>query len=224
MTIIEERVAQPITLAKGAHSSSDGEMCLLEAAAWIAGEPWSDHPACVCPVIATFGRTWNDNLNDDDRNRLLAPYVTKIVGTRSTPEVESIRSYMAADWLVRTSTPAWLRRAGLDDHAMALESLPELTTEELCEAALPIINAAESAARSAAESAARSAAESATWSAARSAARSAAWSAARSAARSAAESAAESATRSAAWSALSETAAELQLSACELLDRMIEAK
>jgi hypothetical protein len=49
MTIIEERAAQLPTLKYGAHSPDSGEMCLLEAAAWVAGEPWSDHPGVRMP-------------------------------------------------------------------------------------------------------------------------------------------------------------------------------
>ena len=47
-----ERLARlaDVPLKKGAHSSPDAGMCALEAAAWIAGEPHSDHPECVCPV------------------------------------------------------------------------------------------------------------------------------------------------------------------------------
>jgi len=35
---------------------------------------------------------------------------------------------MAADWLVRANTPAWLRLAGLSVHADALSALPEITS------------------------------------------------------------------------------------------------
>lgn len=45
-----------LTLHAGRHSPGD-EMCVMEAVAYIAGEPWSDHPECACPVIATFLRT-----------------------------------------------------------------------------------------------------------------------------------------------------------------------
>ncbi len=51
-----------ITLKSGSHEPDSGEMCLLEAVAYIADEPWSDHPKCVCPVLAAFGRSWNDGL------------------------------------------------------------------------------------------------------------------------------------------------------------------
>lgn len=43
-----------VTLAHGKHGSPEGGLCLLEAVAYVAGEPHSDHPACVSPVIAAF--------------------------------------------------------------------------------------------------------------------------------------------------------------------------
>lgn len=56
----------PLTLLKGKHDRGQG-MCAMEAAAYLAGEPHSDHPKCVSPVIATFLRNWNDGLPDDQR-------------------------------------------------------------------------------------------------------------------------------------------------------------
>ena len=72
----------------------------------------------VHPVIASFLRPWNDNLqSDDDRTRLLLPLVPRIIGTKGSPALEARRSLMAADWLVRAHTPALLRLAGLRDQA-----------------------------------------------------------------------------------------------------------
>src|SRR6478735_8788911 len=155
MTIIEERLEAIPSLKSGAHSGPDDGMCLLEAVAWVAGEPWSDHPQCVDPVLASFGRAWNDSLSDADRTRLLAPFVPRLVGTRSTPEVQDRRAFMAADWAVRVFTPAWLRLAGLDEHATALSVLNELSSVESCRNAMDTIRAA---ARAAAWDAARAAA------------------------------------------------------------------
>src|SRR5688572_3642961 len=94
-----------IVLKHGAHQP-DGEMCLLEAVAYVAGEPWSDHPECVSEVLGTFGRAWNDALPDDaTRTRLLGPFITRLVGTRASADVEERRAWMALDWLVRTFTP-----------------------------------------------------------------------------------------------------------------------
>ena len=128
MTIIHPEALDGIVLKHGSHRTPDAGMCLLEAVAYIAGEPHSDHPDCVCPVLAAFGRAWNDALDDEARNRILKPFLPRLVGTRSTPEVQDRRAFMAADWAVRTFTPAWLRKAGLHEDAAALEALPELSS------------------------------------------------------------------------------------------------
>lgn len=36
---------EELTLDSGSHQPGDGQMCVMEAAAFMAGEPWSDHPA-----------------------------------------------------------------------------------------------------------------------------------------------------------------------------------
>ena len=114
-------------LSGGAHDEASGQMCAMEAVAYITGEPWSYHPQCACPVITAFMVSWNDSLNSEDRNRLVLPLITKTVGTRSTQEVEQRRAIMATDWLIRVHTPAWLRLAGLKDQANVLAGLPEIT-------------------------------------------------------------------------------------------------
>ena len=60
----QDRLASVTVLSAGAHSAPNGEFmaCVMEAAAFVAGEPWSDHPECTCPVIAAFMRGWNDGL------------------------------------------------------------------------------------------------------------------------------------------------------------------
>ena len=131
-----------IELAKGSHSKSDGEMCLLEAVAYIAGEPWTDRPQCVDPVLGAFGRAWNDALPDDKRTELLRPFIPRLIGTRSTPDIQDARAFMAADWAVRTYTPVWLRAAGIEEEAAELAALPALSSTELCKAAMPIIEKA----------------------------------------------------------------------------------
>lgn len=135
-----------IRLAFGGHASREEGMCLLEAVAYVAGEPHTDHPQCVCPVLASFGRAWNDALDDEDRNRLLRPFIRRLIGTRSTPEVEQRRAYMAADWTARLAAPVWLRAAGLVDEAGALEALPPLDSAEACRNAGPTLRRAREAA------------------------------------------------------------------------------
>jgi hypothetical protein len=246
LAIDESRLAQITELADGAHEPpEDGGVvaCAMEAAAYIAGEPWSDHPECVCPVIAAFMRSWNDALPDTDRTALLLPLIPKTIGTRGSTALANRRATMAADWLVRVHTSAWLRLAGLDAQADALASLPEITDfaktpglmttlEAVRKDAAAAREAAWSAAGAAAWDAARAAAWSADWDAAGAAAREAAWSAAgdadwdadwdaaRAAAGADARDAAWSAARAAAGEKLPATTKELQANAVLLVERM----
>ncbi len=183
-----------LTLDDGAHhDATPGQWCLMEATAYLAGEPWSDHPACVSPVLGAYGRGLNDAW-DDVQRQLLVPFIPRLLGTADDGQDEA-RSYLALDWLLRTYTPAWLDLAGHMAEAAALREHRRIVDM----AEVRSIEPAAQAAQAAAWRAAWSAAESAAWSAAGSAARSAAGRAARSAAESAARLAASSAASSAAW-------------------------
>ena len=218
-----------LTLGSGAHrDATPGQWCLMEATAYLAGEPWSDHPACVSPVLSVYGRGLNDAWDDVQRQKLI-PFIPRLLGTADDGQDEA-RSYLALDWLLRTYAPAWLDLAGHMAEAAALREHRRIVDMAAVRSIEPAAQAAQ-AARSAAESAAAwSSAESAASSAASSAARSAAGPAAGRAAGSAAESAAWSAAWLAAWraawsaasSALTPTVEALQASALDLLDAMID--
>ena len=49
-----------VTLNHGQHDDPADGHCLLEVVSMVAGEPFGDRPKCVCPVLAAFGRSWND--------------------------------------------------------------------------------------------------------------------------------------------------------------------
>ena len=195
-----------LELKQGAHLDRDKGMCVMEAVAYLAGREHSDHPPCVCPVIGTFLRNWNDNLPDDEtRTRLLKPLVPLVIGTKSTPEVEERRSYMALDWFVREHVPAWFDLTPrLKPSGDALRALDEINTLAAAKKAGPVVTAAGDAAGDAARDAARAAARDA----------------ARAAARDAARAAAGDAAWDAAWDALQPTTERLQASAVELVKRM----
>ena len=207
-----------ITLKGGGHGDRQAGVCLLEAAAWVAGEPHSDHPVCVCPVMAAFGRSWNDALPDDEtRTRLLKPVVSLLIGTKSTPAVALQRSYLAFDWLVRVHVPTWMDLTpSLASYSDALRALAPLTDQASVVAAAQPLAAARSAARSAAGAAA--------WAAAGAAARAAAWAAAEDADGDAAWAAAGDAAGAAAARKLTLTVTALQASALDLLHRMAAIK
>ncbi|MGI5271276.1 hypothetical protein ACQEUU_19120 [Nonomuraea sp. CA-218870] len=55
----------------------------MEFASYLAGERWSDHPACTHPLLAALARLVNDNTDDQSRNRLVH-LVPSIIGLTST--------------------------------------------------------------------------------------------------------------------------------------------
>ena len=95
-----DKFSKITTLYWGRHDP-DGAMCVMEAVAYVAGEEWSDHPKCTCPVISAFMRAWNDALlNDNERTARLLPFVPKLIGTKDNEATETCRKRMIADWEV----------------------------------------------------------------------------------------------------------------------------
>ena len=209
--MLKDRLAEVegFDLLSGGHEpNGDGHMCVMEAVAYVAGEEWSDSPACASPVISAFMRSWNDSLDAEGRQKL-KPYIPRLVGTASSQEVEERRSFMAGDWQVRVFTPAWLELAGVTEAAAALRALPPLMDLAAVKDAYPAIQDAKKA-------------WDATGAAAWDATGAAAWAAAGDATWAAAGAAAWAAARAAAKQKLEPTKVELEASAFELLDRMIE--
>src|SRR5579872_5139702 len=170
MTVIHE-LPKDLKLLKGAHGKDEGG-CVMQWTADLAGEPWSDAPVCVSRVCRAFAINWNDCMNDEDR-QMLVPLIPKFIGTATTEHDEQTRAWMAADWLVRVHTPAWLRLAGLTEHAQALEGIARIIDAVTSRAAQPPLDKARSA-----SAAARAAEGAAAGDAAGAAAGDAAWAAA----------------------------------------------
>jgi hypothetical protein len=62
----------------------------MELASMLAGEPFSDHPQSVCPVIGAFLRAYNDAIDDTPRQDLYE-FASLAVGTRSSRSVQRRR-------------------------------------------------------------------------------------------------------------------------------------
>jgi hypothetical protein len=210
-----------LVLASGSHKSPKDGFCVMEAVAFVAGEPHSDNPQCASRVIGAFLRRWNDDLDDAGR-QMLRPYILRLVGTRASAEIEQRRGWLAADWMIRQCTPAWLDLAGLTEQAAALRALPEIISPQTLNGAKRSIYAARSKvddSGAAAWAAAWAGAGDAAWDASGAAAWVAAWAGAGDAAWAAAG--------DAAWAAagdakdLKPTKLALQNSALVLLDKMI---
>ena len=143
-----------LVLKAGGHRSIGEGACLLEAVSYIAGEPWSDHPQCVSPVIGAFGRAWNDGMRTDEERASLKPYIPRLIGTAGDAEADERRAWLATDWLVRVCTPVWLRLAKLDEHADKLADLQPIANAAYAASVQGEIAAARAAARDAARAAA----------------------------------------------------------------------
>lgn len=61
---------EKLVLKQGAHKKRSKEMCIMEAVAYVANEPWSDHPQCASPVISAFLRSYNDSVSDRTNDQL----------------------------------------------------------------------------------------------------------------------------------------------------------
>jgi stage V sporulation protein SpoVS len=51
----------------------------MEFASYLAGERWSDHPACTHPLLAAMARDVNDLTGNEARSALM-PLVTRVIG------------------------------------------------------------------------------------------------------------------------------------------------
>src|SRR5689334_19333271 len=86
-------------LSKGRHRSPRKGACFMEFASYLAGERWSDHPACTHPLVATLARLVNDHTSNAGRGRLveLIPSVIGLISDDPHVDVEiALRSATTA--------------------------------------------------------------------------------------------------------------------------------
>jgi hypothetical protein len=134
-------------LAHGTHASPGDGRCAMEWVSYLAGEPHSDEPICVSPVLRAMCIALNDGLEFAPRQRLRT-YLARTIGT-AEDGFDQQRGWMAMDWLARVYTPAWLDLAGLSRPADALVGLPEIAHGRSLRRALTVLESARREARSA---------------------------------------------------------------------------
>src|SRR4029077_13806643 len=66
-------------LSRGKHRSPRRGACFMELASYLAGEQWSDDPACTHPLLAALARDVNDHTSDAGR-AALARLVPSVIG------------------------------------------------------------------------------------------------------------------------------------------------
>ena len=69
-------------LSRGKHRNPRRGACFMEMASFLAGERWSDHPACTHPLLADLARLVNDSVTDRLRP-LLIPLIPSVIGLTS---------------------------------------------------------------------------------------------------------------------------------------------
>jgi len=114
---------QTVKLSKGKHSSPESGACVMELASMLAGEPFSDHPASVCPVIGSFMRAYNDAI-DEHRRQDLYGYAAKVVGSRASAAVEQTRAERLGEWAAEIRPRRWTRGLPARMRAHALGHKP----------------------------------------------------------------------------------------------------
>jgi len=118
-----ESLHQTLRIAQGRHVSPDQGACVVELASMLAGEPFSDHPRSVCPVIAGFLRNYNDLLPDAERGELY-PYASLVVGTAASRGVRARRARRLAEWADRTPSRGRFARSQVRLRTWDMITLP----------------------------------------------------------------------------------------------------
>jgi hypothetical protein len=105
---------QTIKLSKGKHTGPEDGACVMELASMLSGEPFTDHPASVCPVIGSFLRSYNDSI-DERRRQSLYEYASRVVGSRGSLRVQEARAIRLSEWAeeMHRRRPTWFLRSPL---------------------------------------------------------------------------------------------------------------
>jgi hypothetical protein len=107
---------QTVRLAPGRHPHPDDGVCVMELSSMLAGEPLTDHPRTVSPVLGALLRGYNDGL-DAERRQSLKRYAAECLGTARGRAAERERRRRVRRWLAATAPPGgpvsslglWLR-------------------------------------------------------------------------------------------------------------------
>ena len=102
-------------LSRGKHRTPKKGACFMELASFLAGESWSDHPACTHPLLASLARDVNDHVDDYARTRL-APLIPEVIGLNGDdPRVDA--------WIAREAALAALPVAASERQGVAAVGL-----------------------------------------------------------------------------------------------------
>ncbi|GAA1998512.1 hypothetical protein GCM10009777_39760 [Microbacterium pumilum] len=135
-------------LSPGRHRSPRRGACFMEFASYLAGERWSDHPACTHGTLAHLARMVNDLTSEAGRARL-TPLIPSVIGlTSDDPLLDVMLAVRAASAAlpIAAEERQWSLAVGVHVAMIVLaERDDELADEswELAEAALRAAPAAD---------------------------------------------------------------------------------
>ena len=112
----------------------------MEFASWLAGERFSDHPACTHPLLATVARGVNDNLTDAGRQRIVR-LISEVVGVNGDDPLVDVTITVRAAAMAITEAPFDQQKAlavGLLRCEAELDAMHDPRTAEL----IPVIESA----------------------------------------------------------------------------------
>lgn len=117
MTIALER----LILDTGQHAPGGYCLCLLEACAAFAGEPHTNRPRCVDPVLTEIGISFNDHLDDLWRQELV-PLIPRMVQTGGD-QLTALRSMATVRWGVSALGSYMFEQLGDREHSRRMAKL-----------------------------------------------------------------------------------------------------
>jgi hypothetical protein len=91
MTKVQPHLPEMLpVLSRGKHRNPRKGACFMELASYLAGERWSDHPACTHSLLASVARLVNDHTSDEGRPRL-AELIPSVIGlTGDDPHIDAL--------------------------------------------------------------------------------------------------------------------------------------
>jgi hypothetical protein len=91
MTKVQPHLPEMLpVLSRGKHRNPRKGACFMEMASYLAGERWSDHPACTHSLLASVARLVNDHTSDEGRPRL-AELIPSVIGlTGDDPHIDAL--------------------------------------------------------------------------------------------------------------------------------------
>ena len=111
-------------LSRGKHRSPRRGACFMEYASYLAGERWSDHPACTQGTLAHLARMVNDRTSDAARARL-TPLLPTVIGlTSDDPLLDVVLAVRAAHAALPIAAEEHQRPQAVALH-VALDTLAE---------------------------------------------------------------------------------------------------